>query len=102
MQTLLFMEHNLNTYGVCGFQLSRQNVGYAPIGRLHIARFDTAFIPSRGLGYYGDIYMRSFIRKWKSKVISNKRQFERKMAILCLSTKRVLNEDTLRCIIDYL
>jgi hypothetical protein len=66
MQTLIISSVNRS------FQITLHNWFYAPIGRIHIARFRYSFDPSQGRGYYGDIYLRLFIRKWK-KYVKTKR-----------------------------
>jgi len=65
---------------VGAFQLGPHNWFYAPIGRIHIARFENSFNPSQGRGYYGDIYFRMFIRKWKKYVKTKKDVAARKIA----------------------
>jgi len=68
-----------------GYQLTHRNFYTCPPGRIRIARYETSFWPERGMGYYGDIYLRGFIRKWKQIAITKKRrQFEKRMMVLCL------------------
>ena len=87
----------------CGFRLNSKNWFYAPHGRIRLARFDSLFSPKYGHGYYGDIYLRKFIRIWKNKVIiSKRRKIEKKMAILCTSKKQILNYDVIRHIVGFL
>jgi hypothetical protein len=86
----------------CGYQLARYNWFRAPQGKIRIARFENSFSPDEGRGYYGDIYLRQFIRLWKNKTVGKRRRLEKKMTVLCISTKRVLNEDVLRYIIEFL
>jgi len=50
---------------VVGFQLNKENFYRVPKGKIRIARFESMFYPDNNLGYYGDIYMKKFIRKWK-------------------------------------
>ena len=97
MYTIIFVD-NGPKYS-CGYQLSRNNLKEAPCGLIHIARFETAFSPDIGLGYYGDIYMHQFIRKWKK---YKKRQIEKKITLLCIIKKNLLNIDTLRYILKYI
>jgi hypothetical protein len=83
-----------------GFQLSRGNFYRVPAGRIHIARFTTSFNPAQGRGYYGDTYLRQFIRKWKHEVITKqRRRFEKRMAILCVKS---LASDMVREIGEFL
>jgi hypothetical protein len=56
---------------VVDFQLNKYNYHYAPQGIIRIARFEGSFNPSNNRGYYGDIYMKRFIRKWKNKTLDN-------------------------------
>ena len=101
MNTILFVDNKIPF--TCGFRLSSLNWLYAPYGRIRIARFETSFSPNTGYGYYGDIYLKQFIRIWKNKIIlKKKRQIEKKMTILCISKKNILNQDVLRYIISYL
>lgn len=82
MQTMMFVENGLSSNG---YQLTHNNCYRCPPGRIRIARYETSFWPDAGLGYYGDIYLRGFIRKWKQIVLTKKqRQFEKKMTVLCL------------------
>jgi hypothetical protein len=96
MQTLIFVDTRPFQ---CGFQLSRQNLHYAPLGRIRIARFTLSFNPSAGRGYYGDIYLRRFIRKWKNEII---RKRERKLTKLCIIKKNILNDDVLCTILEFI
>ena len=48
-----------------GFQLDKENYYYSPSGIIRIARFPSSFCPMYNQGYYGDIYIKQFIRKWK-------------------------------------
>ncbi len=86
MHTIIFVIDNAGRHGI-GYNLSRRNLYYAPKGRIHIARFTTAFDPINGLGYLGDTYMRAFIRKWKDKVRKKKRQIEIQSSLPCLINK---------------
>jgi hypothetical protein len=87
MQTLMFVE---KIPWACGFQLTSRTLRYAPKGRIRIARFTTSFYPTNGRGYYGDIYLRAFIRRWKHKTaIHKQRRLERRMAIQALYTRLV-------------
>jgi hypothetical protein len=100
MQTLLFVDNGHPFQ--CGFQLSKHNFHYSPPGRIRVARFETAFSPLIGFGYYGDVYLRRFIRTWKKKVILKRRNKDKKMAVLYISKKNMVPKDILRYIVDFL
>jgi hypothetical protein len=66
MRTSVFVEKPEDSGKmIVGFQLSRNNYYYSPKGIIRIARFKTGFSPKKNLGYYGDIYMKNFVKKWK-------------------------------------
>jgi hypothetical protein len=72
MRTIMFVERPKNKGRmVVDFQLCDFNYHYAPEGIIRIARFDSSFNPCYNKGYYGDIYMKRFIRKWKHKTLEN-------------------------------
>ena len=72
MRTIMFVERPENKgKTIVDFQLCDRNYYYAPEGIIRIARFDSSFNPSENRGYYGDIYMKRFIRKWKHKTLEN-------------------------------
>lgn len=101
MYTVLFID-NGNPF-TCGFRLNSFNwFKDIPSGIIRIARFETSFSPDKGHGYYGDIYLKRFIRIWKFKIIQKRRQIEKKMAVLCFSKNNILNKDTIRYIVDFL
>jgi hypothetical protein len=100
MRTILFVDTGRPF--TCGFHLVRHNWLRAPSGRIRIARFENSFSPCDGRGYYGDIYLRRFIRIWKNNTVTKRRRMEKKMIVLCVSKKRVLNEDVLRYIVEFL
>jgi hypothetical protein len=84
MQTLLFIASENPRHH--GFQLSRENLYRVPAGRIHIARYSASFDPVKGRGYYGDIYMRQFIRLWKKTTMDKKRRLmERRWTALCMN-----------------
>jgi hypothetical protein len=84
MQTLLFIASENPIHH--GFQLSRNNFYRVPAGRIHIARYSASFDPAEGRGYYGDIYMRHFIRRWKKTTMEKKRRsMERQWTSLCMN-----------------
>jgi hypothetical protein len=59
---------------IIDYQLNKYNYHYSPAGRIRIARYPTAFWIEKNMGYYGDIYMKAFIRKWKQKTYENKQR----------------------------
>ena len=97
MHTLLLVENASS-----GFQLARHNFYRVPPGRIRIARYTTAFWPSNGFGYYGDIYLRAFIRKWKYISITRKRRIFEKKCTLVLSRNTPLVMDTLSVVASFL
>lgn len=100
MQTILFVDNGRPFQ--CGFQLSRNNFHYSPPGRIRVARFETAFSPLNERGYYGDIYLREFIRRWKKKVVLKRRIKEKTMATLSMTKKNKVPQDIVRYIVDFL
>lgn len=111
MYTVLFIAAVDPRYN--GFQLSGENFYRVPEGRIHIARYSTSFDPEKGRGYYGDIYFRRFIRRWKQVTMDKKRRLmERQTAALCmnilckrksvLGDREVLIADVLKDIGTYL
>ena len=56
---------------IVDFRLFKYNYQNAPEGIIRIARFSSMFSPCNHFGYYGDIYMKRFIRKWKLKTYEN-------------------------------
>ena len=80
---------------VVGFQLNKFNYNYAPQGIIRIARFEGSFNPSDNRGYYGDIYMKWFIRKWKHKTLENiQRKKDISMAHILLDKKTLYDMKT--------
>lgn len=66
MRTIVFVEEPKDVGKmIVGFQLGDNNYYYSPRGIIRIARFRTAFWPEKNLGYYGDIYIKNFVKKWK-------------------------------------
>lgn len=82
MKTIMFIEtHDIKGKMCVGFNLHNFNYHYAPAGIIRIARFENSFWPEKNRGYYGDIYMKHFIRKWKTKTYENiQRRKDRKIA----------------------
>jgi hypothetical protein len=71
---------------IVDFQLNRNNYHYSPAGIIRIARYPNAFWIEKNMGYYGDIYMKQFIRKWKQKTYENKqRRADRANAALVMN-----------------
>jgi hypothetical protein len=102
MYTLIYVINSKDRQYECGYQLTRNNLYHAPNGKIHIARFDICFDIQNGLGYIGDIYMRSFIRGWKNKIIiKKKRKISIWNTILYLSNSQLCN-DLLYIICSYL
>lgn len=101
MKSILFVEIDGKPFS-CGFRVNKTNLHQAPPGRLHIARFEACFYPMEGHGYFGDIYLRQFIRKWRDKVIAKRRYAEKITTILCISKNRTLNNDVLRKITEFI
>jgi hypothetical protein len=84
----------------CGYQLTTRTFKHAPQGRIRIARYTSAFSPREGMGYYGDIYFRRFIRKWKYHAVTKPRRLREKQMSLYLHSKTI--HDTLRMIGTFL
>jgi hypothetical protein len=98
--TLVFVENGDKPF-TCGFQLTRHSISRAPEGRVRVARFATYFSPLDGHGYYGDVYLRRFVRKWRKQTARTKQQArERSMARIFLSCKT--DEDALSEIVSFL
>jgi len=57
---------------IVGYQLSYDNYIFSPKGIVRIARFKYNFSPKNNLGYYGDIYMKKFIKKCKNNIFKKK------------------------------
>ena len=102
MRTLMFVERPENKGRmIVDFQLCDLNYHYAPEGIIRIARFSSSFSPSKNRGYYGDIYMKQFIRQWKLKTYENiQRRYDKEMAKNVLENK--VFYDIYNYIIDYL
>jgi len=75
MQTTIFIERpDDKGRMVIGYQLQRENYLRSPAGIIRIARYPGIFWIEKNYGYYGDIYMKQFIRKWKQKTYENKQR----------------------------
>ena len=102
MKTIMFVER-LENQGrmIVDFQLCDFNYQRAPPGTIRIARFSDVFWIEKHHGYYGDIYMKRFIRKWKSKTYENmQRRKDKQMAGEVLSTR--CNDDVNGIIMGFL
>ena len=101
MPTMIFVD-NSAPYTI-GFQITRRNLHYAPPGKWRIARFSTAFFPTNGLGYYSDIYIRKFLRHWKSRfLLHKKRRLEKYNSILSLQKATPMIDDVIRYTSEFL
>ena len=100
MYTIPFVD-NREPFTV-GFQIGPHNINQLPPGRIRIARFSSVFNPTKGYGYYAEIYFRRFIRIWYNKVVLKRRKKEKIMALLSLSKKEFANQDILRKICEYI
>ena len=102
MKTIMFIEREEYVGKmVVDNRIHRDNYYYAPIGIIRIARFENSFWPEKNHGYYGDIYMKQFIKKWKKKTYEN---IQRRKEIL--TANKILSKnlciDMLNKIIEYL
>ena len=80
MKTILFVERTENKGKmIVDYRLTNSNYFIAPQGLIRIARFENCFWPAINEGYYGDIYMKNFIRKWKKVTYENKQRKNDKM-----------------------
>jgi hypothetical protein len=102
MTTIMFVEKPEDKGKmIVGFQLCSWNYYYAPKGIIRIARILTSFSPYKNRGYYADIYMKQFIRKWKKRTYENiQRRHDKKMAKNVL--ENIICNDISNSIIDYL
>jgi len=102
MKTIMFVERPENQGRmIVDFQLYDFNYHYAPYGTIRIARFTHVFCIEKHHGYYGDIYMKRFIRKWKAKTYQNiQRRKDRQMAGEVLTNK--CNDDVNGIIMEFL
>lgn len=72
MKTIMFLERPENKGKmIVDFHLNKHNYYNAPNGVIRIARFEFNFNPLNNIGYYGDIYMKKFIQKWKKINLEN-------------------------------
>jgi hypothetical protein len=86
---------------IVDFQLCDSNYHYAPKGTIRIARFTDLFYIEKHRGYYGDIYMKRFIRKWKTKTYQNiQRRKDKQIAEKVLADK--FNTDVNGIIMEFL
>lgn len=72
MNTIMFVEKPEDKEKmVIGFQLNKENFYRVPRGKIRIARFESLFWIEKNFGYYGDIYMKQFIKICKKKTKEN-------------------------------
>jgi hypothetical protein len=102
MPTIMFVERHEDEGRMCiGFQLNKENFYRVPKGKVRIARFEDMFWPKKNRGYYGDIYMKQFVRKWKKITKENiQRRKDRLVAKDLLKNKMCF--DTLNHVIEFL
>jgi hypothetical protein len=101
MKTLLYMEDTSETGANIWFRLNKNNLLTAPKGIIRIARYETIFYPSLHQGYYGDIYMKGFIRKWK-RITMEKSQCKKGRVLAETYLCKKLCYDVLSVITQYL
>ena len=88
--TILFVEtSDIKGLFICGYNLNNGNYTSAPKGKIRIARFNNNFNPrnSRSECYYGEIYLKLFVKRLKKYIINKKRNRE-KLALQCVLTKK--------------
>ena len=97
MQTMMFVERPENKGRmIVDFQLTKNNYLRSPSGIIRIARYPGVFWIEKNYGYYGDIYMKQFIRKWKQKTYENiQRRKDRANAIEVMEKKRLIDVDNI-------
>jgi hypothetical protein len=101
MITILFVQEQPYTNFDVGFRLSSINWKNAPEGIIRVARFRTAFDIENKLGYYGDIYLKMFIKKWKKITYDNiQRKKDRMNCKIILNNN--FNDDILSVVIGFL
>ena len=68
----MFVERPENKGRFCiDYHLNKYNLYHVPEGLIRIARFENIFWPDNNMGYYGDIYMKQFIKICKKKTKEN-------------------------------
>ena len=102
--TIMFIEKekDIGKY-ICGYQLNKDNYQNSPNGMIRIARFKNNFDINnqKSESYYSDIYLKSFIKKWKKVYITNKRRnIEKKLAQLILQRNKRIPNDIIKNISD--
>jgi hypothetical protein len=86
---------------VIGFQLNKENFYRVPKGKIRVARYDNMFWPHNNMGYYGDIYVKQFIKKWKKITRENiQRKNEKRFAVNLLKYK--ICQDMCNQIIEFI
>jgi hypothetical protein len=72
---MMFVERPENQgRNIIDYQITKNNYHYSPNGTIRIARYPGVFWIEKNHGYYGDIYMKQFIRLWKQKTYENKQR----------------------------
>lgn len=97
MHTMMFVERPENKGKmIIDFQLTKTNYLRSPNGTIRIARYPGAFWIEKNHGYYGDIYMKQFIRKWKQKTYENiQRRADRANATLVMKQLGFIDIDNI-------
>ena len=97
MKTMIFVERPEDKgRNVIGYQLTRDNYNLSPNGTIRIARYPGVFWIEKNRGYYGDIYMKQFIRKWKQKTYENiQRRADRTNATLVMKQLGFIDIDNI-------
>ena len=97
MRTVMFVERPENKGRmVIDFHLTQYNYHYAPEGLIRIARYPNIFWVEINEGYYGDIYMKHFIRKWKKTTYENiQRRKDRTNAKLLMNRLEFVDVDNI-------
>jgi hypothetical protein len=99
MRTMLYIDQqDCEKKLLANFRLDSHSWQDAPKGQIRIARFQNIFWPELQQGYYGDIYMKRFIRKWKR--VTMERKEGRHLAETYLGKK--LCHDVVSSIIEFL
>lgn len=100
----MFVERSENVGKmIVDYTLNSGNRHYSPNGIIRIARFERCFWLEINEGYYGDIYMKRFIRKWKRKTYENiQRRYDKLNAKNILEKYKMLCNYIKKNIIEYL
>ncbi|NBV07155.1 MAG: hypothetical protein EBS06_07995 [Proteobacteria bacterium] len=87
---------------ISDYQLCRGNWYIAPHGVIRIARFESSFDPKNNRGYYGDIYFKRFIRKWKKWTLELKQRRIDHFILYLVSNRLNIIEDIHKNIMEFL